>query len=91
MFDLSVDYGKDINLFYDWCEMSIYICCLFYWEGVMDVECIMKGMCLLVILGDNIIIDYLLFFNVIMVSSVVGEYLVKMGLFEEDFNFYVIY
>lgn len=43
------------------------------------------------ILGDNIIMDYLLFFNVILVSSVVGEYLIKMGVLEEDFNFYVIY
>lgn len=91
MFDIIYGECEKVDLFYVWCLMSIYICCLLYWEGVFVGECILCGMCLLVVLLDNIIIDYLLLFNVIFVDSVVGEYLVKMGLFEEDFNFYVIY
>ena len=44
MFDLSVDYGKDINPLYDWREMSTYIRRPPYWEGAMDAERTMKGM-----------------------------------------------
>ena len=36
MFDLSVDYGKDINPLYDWREMSTYIRRPPSWEGAMD-------------------------------------------------------
>ena len=88
MFDLSVDYGKDINPLYDWREMSTYIRRPPYWEGAMDAERIMKGMRPLAILGDNITTDHLSPSNAIMASSAAGEYLAKMGLPEEDFNSY---
>ena len=88
MFDLSVDYGKDINPLYDWREMSTYILRPPYWEGAMDAERTMKGMRPLAILGDNITTDHLSPSNAIMASSAAGEYLAKMGLPEEDFNSY---
>ena len=88
MFDLSVDYGKDINPLYDWREMSTYIRRPPYWEGAMDAERTMKGMRPLAILGDNITTDHLSPSNAIMASSAAGEYLAKMGLPEEDFNSY---
>ncbi len=88
MFDLSVDYGKDINPLYDWREMSTYIRRPPYWEGAMDADRTMKGMRPLAILGDNITTDHLSPSNAIMASSAAGEYLAKMGLPEEDFNSY---
>ena len=88
MFDLSVNYGKDINPLYDWREMSTYIRRPPYWEGAMDAERTMKGMRPLAILGDNITTDHLSPSNAIMASSAAGEYLAKMGLPEEDFNSY---
>lgn len=88
MFDLSVDYGKDINPLYDWREMSTYIRRPPYWEGAMDAKRTMKGMRPLAILGDNITTDHLSPSNAIMASSAAGEYLHKMGLPEEDFNSY---
>ena len=88
MFDLSVDYGKDINPLYDWREMSTYNRRPPYWEGAMDAERTMKGMRPLAILGDNITTDHLSPSNAIMASSAAGEYLAKMGLPEEDFNSY---
>ncbi|BFT31292.1 Fe/S-dependent 2-methylisocitrate dehydratase AcnD [Alteromonas sp. D210916BOD_24] len=88
MFDLSVNYGKDINPLYDWREMSTYIRRPPYWEGAMDAERTMKGMRPLAILGDNITTDHLSPSNAILASSAAGEYLAKMGLPEEDFNSY---
>ncbi|CAI4160013.1 2-methylcitrate dehydratase (2-methyl-trans-aconitate forming) [Alteromonas macleodii] len=88
MFDLSVDYGKDINPLYDWREMSTYIRRPPYWESAMDAERTMKGMRPLAILGDNITTDHLSPSNAILASSAAGEYLHKMGLPEEDFNSY---
>lgn len=88
MFDLSVDYGKDISPLYDWREMSTYIRRPPYWEGAMDAERTMKGMRPLAILGDNITTDHLSPSNAILASSAAGEYLHKMGLPEEDFNSY---
>lgn len=88
MFDLSVDYGKDINPLYNWREMSTYIRRPPYWEGAMDAERTMKGMRPLAILGDNITTDHLSPSNAILASSAAGEYLAKMGLPEEDFNSY---
>ena len=88
MFDLSVDYGKNINPLYDWREMSTYIRRPPYWEGAMDAERTMKGMRPLAILGDNITTDHLSPSNAILASSAAGEYLHKMGLPEEDFNSY---
>lgn len=88
MFDLSVDYGKDINPLYDWRAMSTYIRRPPYWEGAMDAERTMKGMRPLAILGDNITTDHLSPSNAILASSAAGEYLHKMGLPEEDFNSY---
>ena len=88
MFDLKVDYGKDINPLYNWREQSTYIRRPPYWEGAMDAERTMTGMRPLAILGDNITTDHLSPSNAILSTSAAGEYLAKMGLPEEDFNSY---
>lgn len=88
MFDLKVDYGKDINPLYNWREQSTYIRRPPYWEGAMDAERTMTGMRPLAILGDNITTDHLSPSNAILPTSAAGEYLAKMGLPEEDFNSY---
>ena len=88
MFDLSVDYGDDIDPLYKWREMSTYIRRPPYWEGALAAERTLKGMRPLAILPDNITTDHLSPSNAIMASSAAGEYLAKMGLPEEDFNSY---
>ena len=88
MFDLSVDYGEDIDPLYEWREMSTYIRRPPYWEGALAAERTLKGMRPLAILPDNITTDHLSPSNAILASSAAGEYLAKMGLPEEDFNSY---
>ncbi|WP_416308354.1 Fe/S-dependent 2-methylisocitrate dehydratase AcnD [Neptunicella sp. SCSIO 80796] len=88
MFDLSVDYGEQINPLYDWREKSTYIRRPPYWEGALAGERSMTGMRPLAVLGDNITTDHLSPSNAIMRDSAAGEYLHKMGLPEEDFNSY---
>lgn len=88
MFNLSVDYGEDIDPLYDWRAQSTYIRRPPYWEGALAGERALKGMRPLAVLGDNITTDHLSPSNAIMASSAAGEYLAKMGLPEEDFNSY---
>lgn len=88
MFDLSVDYGDDVNPLYDWRAQSTYIRRPPYWEGALAGERTLSGMRPLAILGDNITTDHLSPSNAILASSAAGEYLAKMGLPEEDFNSY---
>jgi iron-sulfur-dependent 2-methylisocitrate dehydratase len=88
MFDLSVDYGDDINPLYDWRPQTTYIRRPPYWEGALAGERTMKGMRPLAVLGDNITTDHLSPSNAIMLDSAAGAYLAKMGLPEEDFNSY---
>ncbi|NVJ59527.1 MAG: Fe/S-dependent 2-methylisocitrate dehydratase AcnD [Gammaproteobacteria bacterium] len=88
MFDLSVDYGEQIDPLYDWREMSTYIRRPPYWEGALAGERTLTGMRPLAVLGDNITTDHLSPSNAILASSAAGEYLAKMGLPEEDFNSY---
>ncbi|MCY7296315.1 Fe/S-dependent 2-methylisocitrate dehydratase AcnD [Alteromonas sp. a30] len=88
MFNLSVDYGDDVNPLYDWRPQSTYIRRPPYWEGALAGERTLKGMRPLAILGDNITTDHLSPSNAILASSAAGEYLAKMGLPEEDFNSY---
>lgn len=88
MFDLAVDYGKQINPLYNWREMSTYIRRPPYWEGALAAPRLLKGMRPLAILPDNITTDHLSPSNAIMASSAAGEYLAKMGVPEEDFNSY---
>ncbi len=88
MFDLKVDYGKDLSPLYQWRETSTYIRRPPYWEGALAKAPSLKGMRPLAILGDNITTDHLSPSNAILASSAAGEYLAKMGLPEEDFNSY---
>lgn len=88
MFDLAVDYGKQISPLYDWRPQSTYIRRPPYWEGALAGERTLKGMRPLAVLGDNITTDHLSPSNAIMMDSAAGEYLHKMGLPEEDFNSY---
>ena len=88
MFDLSVDYGDNVNPLYEWRPQSTYIRRPPYWEGALAGERTLAGMRPLAVLGDNITTDHLSPSNAILASSAAGEYLAKMGLPEEDFNSY---
>ncbi|NMH59290.1 Fe/S-dependent 2-methylisocitrate dehydratase AcnD [Alteromonas ponticola] len=88
MFDLKVEYGKDLSPLYQWRETSTYIRRPPYWEGALAKAPSLKGMRPLAIFGDNITTDHLSPSNAILASSAAGEYLAKMGLPEEDFNSY---
>ena len=88
MFDLKVEYGKDLNPLYNWREQSTYIRRPPYWEGALAAERTMTGMRPLAILPDNITTDHLSPSNAIMASSAAGEYLTSMGVPEEDYNSY---
>ncbi|MBU2979484.1 Fe/S-dependent 2-methylisocitrate dehydratase AcnD [Alteromonas sp. C1M14] len=88
MFDLKVDYGKDLNPLYKWRPSSTYIRRPPYWEGALAAERTMTGMRPLALLGDNITTDHLSPSNAILATSAAGEYLSKMGVPEEDFNSY---
>ncbi|EPM4834244.1 Fe/S-dependent 2-methylisocitrate dehydratase AcnD [Vibrio parahaemolyticus] len=87
MFKLD-DAEKSANPLYDWRPMSTYIRRPPYWEGALAGERTLSGMRPLAVLGDNITTDHLSPSNAIMASSAAGEYLVKMGVPEEDFNSY---
>ena len=87
MFNLDRSEKADSPL-YNWRPMSTYIRRPPYWEGALAGERTLKGMRPLAILPDNITTDHLSPSNAILASSAAGEYLVKMGLPEEDFNSY---
>jgi len=79
---------KKVDPLYEWREKSTYIRRPPYWEGALAAERTMTGMRALAVLGDNITTDHLSPSNAIMADSAAGEYLVSMGVPEEDFNSY---
>ncbi|HDM8214457.1 TPA: Fe/S-dependent 2-methylisocitrate dehydratase AcnD [Vibrio harveyi] len=91
MFKLN-DEVRNPNPLYDWRPMSTYIRRPPYWqkegEGALAGERTLSSMRPLAVLGDNITTDHLSPSNAILASSAAGEYLVKMGVPEEDFNSY---
>jgi len=87
MFDLGAIDEADSPL-YDWRPQSTYIRRPPYWEGALSSKPRLKNMRPLAVLGDNITTDHLSPSNAILASSAAGEYLLKMGLPEEDFNSY---
>ena len=88
MFAIHVESGDKVDPLYDWRAQSTYIRRPPYWEGALAGERTLKGMRPLAVLGDNITTDHLSPSNAIMADSAAGEYLLKMGLPEEDFNSY---
>lgn len=88
MFTARIENGKAVEPLYDWRPMSTYIRRPPYWEGVLAGTRSLQGMRPLAVLGDNITTDHLSPSNAIMLDSAAGEYLVHMGVPEEDFNSY---
>ncbi|MCP1326671.1 aconitase family protein, partial [Halomonas sp. 707D4] len=88
MFDLDKSAGAPVDPLYAWRPQSTYIRRPPYWEGNMARARALKGMRPLAILPDNITTDHLSPSNAILADSAAGEYLLKMGLPEEDFNSY---
>ncbi|WNL37853.1 Fe/S-dependent 2-methylisocitrate dehydratase AcnD [Halomonas sp. PAMB 3232] len=88
MFDLDKSQRTQVEPLYDWRPQSTYIRRPPYWEGNMAAARALKGMRPLAILPDNITTDHLSPSNAILPDSAAGEYLLKMGLPEEDFNSY---
>ncbi len=87
MFKLDEHMAKQKPL-YDWRPMSTYIRRPPYWEGALAGERRLSAMRPLAILGDNITTDHLSPSNAILATSAAGEYLLKMGVPEQDFNSY---
>ncbi|WP_252109022.1 MULTISPECIES: Fe/S-dependent 2-methylisocitrate dehydratase AcnD [unclassified Halomonas] len=88
MFDIDKSQRTQVEPLYDWRPQSTYIRRPPYWEGNMAAARALKGMRPLAILPDNITTDHLSPSNAILPDSAAGEYLLKMGLPEEDFNSY---
>ncbi|MFI0473002.1 Fe/S-dependent 2-methylisocitrate dehydratase AcnD [Halomonas sp. HMF6819] len=88
MFDIDNSQRTQVEPLYDWRPQSTYIRRPPYWEGNMAAARALKGMRPLAILPDNITTDHLSPSNAILPDSAAGEYLLKMGLPEEDFNSY---
>lgn len=87
MFKLDEHMAKQKPL-YDWRPMSTYIRRPPYWEGALAGERRLSAMRPLAILADNITTDHLSPSNAILATSAAGEYLLKMGVPEQDFNSY---
>lgn len=87
MFKLDEHMAKQKPL-YDWRPMSTYIRRPPYWEGALAGERRLSAMRPLAILGNNITTDHLSPSNAILATSAAGEYLLKMGVPEQDFNSY---
>ena len=88
MFVSLKDVTDQVSPLYAWRPNSTYIRKPPYWEGALARERTLKEMRPLAILGDNITTDHLSPSNAILRDSAAGEYLLKMGLPEEDFNSY---
>jgi len=88
MFAIKVDDGIKVSPLYEWRAPSTYIRRPPYWEGALAGTRSLANLRPLAVLGDNITTDHLSPSNAIMADSAAGEYLLKMGLPEEDFNSY---
>ena len=88
MFIRLKDETSTIDLLYEWRPTGTHIRRPPYWEGALAGERTLRDMRLLAVLGDNITTDHLSPSNAILASSAAGEYLAKMGLPEEDFEFH---
>ena len=77
-----------VSPLYDWRPLSTYIRKPPYWEGALAGARTLKGMRALAVLPDNITTDHLSPSNAILADSAAGEYLLKMGVPEVDFNSY---
>ncbi|ODS66485.1 MAG: Fe/S-dependent 2-methylisocitrate dehydratase AcnD [Acidovorax sp. SCN 65-108] len=93
MFAIRHDDGQRVSPQYGWRTQSTYIRRPPYWdtEGIGALAAhprTLKGMRPLAILPDNITTDHLSPSNAILRDSAAGEYLVRMGVPEEDFNSY---
>jgi aconitate hydratase len=88
MFAIKVDDGIKVSPLYEWRAPSTYIRRPPYWEGALAGARSLTCLRALAVLGDNITTDHLSPSNAILADSAAGEYLLKMGLPEEDFNSY---
>ncbi len=80
--------AAEVAPLYPWRAQSTYIRKPPYWEGALARPRTLQGMRPLAVLGDNITTDHLSPSNAIMRNSAAGEYLLSMGVPEEDFNSY---
>ena len=88
MFAVRIESGNPVEPLYDWRPMSTYIRRPPYWEGALAGQRTLRDMRPLAVLGDNITTDHLSPSSAIMLDSAAGEYLVHMGVPQEDFNSY---
>lgn len=88
MFSQQEKAAKKVSPLYAWRPHSTYIRRPPYWEGALAKKPTLKGMRPLAIFGDNITTDHISPSNAITRDSAAGEYLLSMGVPEEDFNTY---
>ncbi len=93
MFAIRPGDGQRVSPQYGWRPQSTYIRRPPYWdtEGIGALAAhprTLQGMRPLALLPDNITTDHLSPSNAILPDSAAGEYLVRMGVPEEDFNSY---
>ena len=88
MFAQTKSTEEKFNPLYPWRPQSTYIRKPPYWEGALASKRTLAGLRPLAVLPDNITTDHLSPSNAILSNSAAGEYLLKMGLLEEDFNSY---
>jgi len=88
MFTARIENGNAVEPLYDWRPTSTYIRRPPYWEGALAGQRTLRDMRPLAVLGDNITTDHLSPSSAIMLDSAAGEYLVHMGVPQEDFNSY---
>lgn len=88
MFSQKTKKSIQVSPLYEWRPKSTYIRRPPYWEGALAKKPTLKGMRPLAIFGDNITTDHISPSNAITRDSAAGEYLLQMGVPEEDFNSY---
>jgi len=88
MFRSGSQDNVDTAPLYEWRPQSTYIRRPPYWEGALAKAPSLKDMVALAVLGDNITTDHISPSNAILADSAAGEYLLSMGVEEEDFNSY---
>lgn len=88
MFRSGIQGNVDTAPLYEWRPQSTYIRRPPYWEGALAKAPSLKDMVALAVLGDNITTDHISPSNAILADSAAGEYLLSMGVEEEDFNSY---
>lgn len=76
---------------FQWDENLIYVCKVLYFDGMIMEFILVKdieGVCVMVMFGDLVIIDYILLVGNIKFGMFVVQYFIEYGVDCKDFNFF---